>query len=42
MCYTIKYNTEECNWTELIMCWKITWAGKKANLALVVNLGSNG
>jgi hypothetical protein len=42
MCYTIKCNTEECGWMELIACWKITRAGKKANSALRVNPGYNG
>jgi hypothetical protein len=42
MCYTIKSNTEECGWTKLIMCWKITRAGKKANPTLRVNPGYNG
>jgi hypothetical protein len=42
MCYNIKCNMEECGWTELMMCWKITRAGKKANPALRVNLGYNG
>jgi hypothetical protein len=42
MCYTIKCYTEECGWMELITCWKITQAGKKANPTLRVNLGYNG
>jgi hypothetical protein len=41
-CYTIKCNTEECGWMELITCWKITWAGEKANPVLRVNPGYNG
>jgi hypothetical protein len=41
MCYTIKCNMEECGWTELITCWKITRAGKKDN-PVRVNPGYNG
>jgi hypothetical protein len=33
---------KECGWTELITCWKITRAGKKAHPALRVNPGYNG
>jgi hypothetical protein len=40
-CYTIKCNMEECGWTELITCWKITLVGKKANPVLRVNPGYN-
>jgi hypothetical protein len=41
-CYTMKCIMEECGWMELITCWKITWAGKKANPVLRVNPGYNG
>jgi hypothetical protein len=42
MCYTINCIMEDYGWTELIMCCKITRAGKKANPVLRVNPGYNG